>query len=88
MKWYYKAFIALFVISLAGGFIWNAGHNNALYQAAQVEVNGQREVIAKQAFNFNRLNRVSEYASRNNSHIDDGTEKNSYRVSGVTTPRY
>ncbi|MCS3430043.1 hypothetical protein [Klebsiella sp. BIGb0407] len=73
-----KAFLimlGLFVICLAGGIIWNAGHNNALLQTAQSEVNGQREVIAKQAFDFNRFNQVSEFTNRNNSLIDASTEK-------------
>lgn len=69
MKWHYKAPIALFVISLAGGFIWNAGHNNALYQGALNEIYGQRKVIAKQAFDFNRFNRAADFNRRNNALI-------------------
>ena len=69
MKWYYKAPIALFVISLAGGFIWNAGHNNALYRAAQDEIYGQRQVIARQAFDFNRFNQAADFNRRNNALI-------------------
>lgn len=61
MKWHYKAPIALFIISLAGGFIWNAGHNNALFRAAQDEIYGQRQVIARQAFDFNRFNQAAEF---------------------------
>lgn len=40
-------------------------HDNAL----------QGQVIAMQAFNFNRFNQVAENASRHNSLIDAGTEK-------------
>lgn len=69
MKWYYKAPIALFVISMAGGFIWNAGHNNALYREAQDEIYGQRKVIASQAFDFNRFNQVADINRRNNTLI-------------------
>jgi len=69
MKWHYKAPIALFVISLAGGFIWNAGHNNALYQGALNEIYGQRKVIARQAFDFNRFNQAADFNRRNNSLI-------------------
>jgi hypothetical protein len=67
--------LGLFVICLAGGLIWNAGHNSSLLQAAQSEVYSQRGVIASQAFNFNRFNQVSEFTSRNNSLIDASTEK-------------
>jgi len=69
MKWYYKTPIALFVISLAGGFIWNAGHNNALYRAAQDEIYGQRQVIARQAFDFNRFNQATDFNRRHNALI-------------------
>lgn len=69
MKWQYKAPIALFVISLAGGFIWNAGHNNALFLAAQDEIYGQRQVIARQAFDFNRFNQAAEFNRRNDALI-------------------
>lgn len=67
MKWLYKAPIALFVISLTGGFIWNAGHHNALYRAAQDEIYGQRKVIARQAFDFNRFNQTVDFNHRNNT---------------------
>lgn len=69
MKWYYKAPIALFVICLTGGFIWNAGHNNALYRAAQDEIYGQRQVIARQAFDFNRFNQATDFNRRHNALI-------------------
>lgn len=69
MKLYYKAPIALFVMTLTGGFIWNAGHNNALYRAAQDEIYGQRQVIARQAFDFNRFNQAADFNRRNNSLI-------------------
>lgn len=74
MKWYHQVFIALFVICLAGGIIWNAGHNNSLLQTAQNEVDGQRAVIAKQAFDFNRFNQISDFTNRNNSLIAARTE--------------
>lgn len=73
-----KAFLiilGLFVICIAGGLIWNAGHNNSLLQTTQSEVDGQRAVIASQAFNFNRFNQVSDFTSRNNSLIGAKTEK-------------
>lgn len=73
-----KAFLimlGLFVICLAGALIWNAGHNNSLLQTAQSEVDGQRAVIASQAFNFNRANQVSDFTSRNNSLIAANAEK-------------
>jgi len=75
MKWYHQALIALLLLCCAGALIWNAGHNNALYQTAQTEVDGQRTVIASQAFNFNRFNQVSDFTSRNNSLINASTEK-------------
>lgn len=71
----FQILLALFVICLAGGLIWNAGHNNSLLQTAQGEVDGQRAVIASQAFNFNRFNQVSDFTSRNNSLIGAKTEK-------------
>jgi len=75
MKWYHQALIALLVFCSIGALIWNAGHNNAKYQEAQKEVATQSEVIASQAFNFNRFNQVSEFTSRNNSLINASTEK-------------
>lgn len=35
----------------------------------------QGQVIATQAFNFNRFNQIAEFTNRNNSLIDAGTEK-------------
>ena len=75
MKWYHWSLVVLFIVSLAGGIIWNAGHNNALLQTAQSEVDGQRTVIAKQAFDFNRFNQISDFTNRNNSLIAANTEK-------------
>ena len=75
MKWYHWSLVVLFIVSLAGGIIWDAGHNNALLQTAQSEVDGQRTVITKQAFDFNRFNQVSDFTNRNNSLISANTEK-------------
>lgn len=44
-------------------------------EKAEQEVDGQRLVIATQAFNINRFNQIADYTSRNNSLIDDGAEK-------------
>ena len=75
MKWYYKPLIGLFILSMAGALIWNAGNSSAKHQEAQKEIDRQREVIAKQAFDFNRFNQVAEFTSRNNSLIGADTEK-------------
>lgn len=44
-------------------------------EKAEQEVDGQRQVIATQAFNMNRFNKIADYTDRNNSLIDAGTEK-------------
>lgn len=44
-------------------------------EKAEQEVDGQRLVIATQAFNINRFNQIADYTSRNNSLIDAGAEK-------------
>ncbi|WP_312740851.1 hypothetical protein [Cedecea neteri] len=44
-------------------------------EKAEKEVDGQRQVIATQAFNINRFNQIADYTSRNNSLIDAGSEK-------------
>nr|WP_255483444.1 hypothetical protein [Cedecea sp. P7760] len=43
--------------------------------AAEKEVDGQRQVIATQAFNMNRFNQIADYTDRNNSLIDASAEK-------------
>lgn len=42
---------------------------------AEREVDGQRQVIAAQAFNINRFNKIADYTNQNNSLIDAGAEK-------------
>ncbi|XUV84035.1 hypothetical protein ACREYP_04855 [Enterobacter sp. TMH.L2] len=44
-------------------------------EKAEQEVDGQRQVIATQAFNMNRFNQIADYTDRHNSLIDAGTEK-------------
>ncbi|SMG37351.1 hypothetical protein [Cedecea sp. NFIX57] len=44
-------------------------------EKAEQEVDGQRQVIATQAFNMNRFNQIADYTDRNNSLIDAGAEK-------------
>lgn len=44
-------------------------------EKAEQEVDGQRQVIATQAFSMNRFNKIADYTDRNNSLIDAGTEK-------------
>lgn len=39
-------------------------------EKAEQEVDGQRQVIATQAFNINRFNQIADYTNRNNSLID------------------
>lgn len=75
MKWYHQALIALLFFCCFGALVWNAGSNSAKYQDAKKEVDSQGAVIAKQAFDFNRFNQVSEFTNRNNSLIDASTEK-------------
>ena len=75
MKWYHQGLIALLLFCSIGALIWTAGNNSAKYQEAQKEVDSQSAVIAKQAFDFNRFNQVSEFTNRNNSLIDASTEK-------------
>jgi hypothetical protein len=61
---------------------WAVEHYHSKYREEQKrtddalkDVDGQRQVIATQAFNISRFNQIAEYASRNNSLIDAGTEK-------------
>ncbi|KGQ02720.1 Lysozyme [Beauveria bassiana D1-5] len=82
MNWQFRALLALFVLSLAGGLIWSANHYHGMYlveqkraDAAEKEVDGQRLVIATQTFNMNRFNQIAGYTNRNNSLIDAGAEK-------------
>ncbi|QLR43699.1 hypothetical protein HV346_13870 [Enterobacter sp. RHBSTW-00994] len=82
MKLQYQVLIALFIVSLAGGLIWSANYYHGQYldaksraDTAEQEVNGQREVIVTQAFNFSRFNQIAEYTSRHNSLIDASTEE-------------
>ncbi|MER1496078.1 hypothetical protein KC928_13240 [Enterobacter cloacae] len=82
MKLQYRLLIALFIVSLAGGLIWSANYYHGQYlnaksraDTAEQEVNGQREVIVTQAFNFSRFNQIAEYTSRHNSLIDGSTEE-------------
>ncbi|WNJ80595.1 hypothetical protein RJE46_04980 [Cedecea neteri] len=44
-------------------------------EKAEQEVDGQRQVIATQAFNMNRFNQIADYTDRHNSLIDAGAEK-------------
>jgi hypothetical protein len=44
-------------------------------EKAEQEVDGQRLVIANQAFNINRFNQIADYTRRNNSLIDADAEK-------------
>jgi hypothetical protein len=78
----YRVLFLAFVVCLAGGLIWSANHYHGKYlaeqkraDAAEKEVDGQRQVIATQAFNINRFNQIADYTNRNNSLIDDGAEK-------------
>ncbi len=78
----YRLLLFALVVSLAGGLIWSANHYHGKYlteqkraDAAEKEVDGQRQVIANQAFNINRFNQIADYTDRNNSLIDAGTEK-------------
>jgi hypothetical protein len=82
MKTGYQFIAAIFIITLAGGLFWSANHYHGKYlkelsraDHAELEVHGQRQVIATQAFNINRFNQIAEYSSRNNSLIDAGSEK-------------
>ena len=75
MKWHHQALIALLFFCCFGALIWNAGNNSAKYQDAQKEIDSQSAVIAKQAFDFNRFNQVSDFTNRNNSLINARTEK-------------
>ncbi|MCG0458534.1 hypothetical protein L6R44_20950 [Enterobacter cloacae complex sp. ECC445] len=43
-------------------------------EKAEKEVDGQRQVIATQAFNINRFNQIADYTNRNNSLIDASTD--------------
>ncbi|WP_336818096.1 hypothetical protein [Cedecea sp. MMO-103] len=51
------------------------GEQRTRAEKAEQEVDGQRQVIATQAFNINRFNQIADYTSRNNSLIDAGAEK-------------
>ncbi|EAA3032512.1 hypothetical protein DRF10_23525 [Salmonella enterica subsp. enterica] len=82
MKMSYWVLIATFIACIAGGLIWSADHYHGKFlkeqrraDIAEREVEMQRQVIAAQAFNFNRFNLIAENASRLNSLIDAGTEK-------------
>ncbi|AIR07154.1 exported protein from phage origin [Cedecea neteri] len=82
MKSSFWLILAVFVACLAGGLIWSANHYHGKYLAeqkradtAEKEVDGQRLVIATQAFNMNRFNQIADYTNRNNSLIDAGAEK-------------
>ncbi|EEP9553025.1 TPA: hypothetical protein ACIVP0_002820 [Salmonella enterica subsp. diarizonae serovar 61:l,v:z35] len=82
MKISYLILIAIFIACIAGGLIWSADHYHGKFlkeqrraDSAEREVEMQGQVIAAQAFNFNRFNLVAENASRLNSLIDAGTEK-------------
>ncbi|WNJ81673.1 hypothetical protein RJE46_10745 [Cedecea neteri] len=82
MKTSFWLILAVFVACLAGGLIWSANHYHGMYlveqkraDAAEKEVDGQRLVIATQAFNMNRFNQIADYTNRNNSLIDAGAEK-------------
>lgn len=44
-------------------------------EKAEQEVDGQRQVIATQAFNINRFNQIADYTNRNNSLIDASSDK-------------
>lgn len=43
-------------------------------EKAEKEVDGQRQVIATQAFNINRFNQIADYTNRNNSLIDASSD--------------
>ena len=43
-------------------------------EKAEQEVDGQRQVIATQAFNINRFNQIADYTNRNNSLIDASSD--------------
>ncbi|ENG4133533.1 hypothetical protein ABT208_000513 [Escherichia coli] len=43
-------------------------------EKAEQEVDGQRQVIAIQAFNINRFNQIADYTNRNNSLIDASSD--------------
>ncbi|WP_227317449.1 hypothetical protein [Cedecea davisae] len=82
MNWQYRTLLTLFILSLAGGLIWSANHYHGKYlaeqkrsDAAEKVVDGQRQVIANQAFNMNRFNQIADYTDRHNSLIDAGAEK-------------
>ncbi|NIG74685.1 hypothetical protein F3J34_13905 [Klebsiella sp. Ap-873] len=78
----YRLLLFALVVSLAGGLIWSANHYHGMYLteqrragAAEKEVDGQRQVIANQAFNINRFNQIADYTDRHNSLINAGSEK-------------
>lgn len=47
MKWYYKSFIALFIICMAGGLVNSANHYHGLYKNEQYRAN-KAESLANQ----------------------------------------
>ncbi|HEY3982501.1 hypothetical protein [Cedecea sp.] len=61
---------------------WAVDHYHSKYREAQKraddalkDVDGQRQVIAIQAFNMNRFNQIADHTRRNHSLIDAGAEK-------------
>lgn len=58
MKWYRRALIALFIISLAGGLIYSADHYHSLYKDEQKRAD-DAELLAKQ-----RLDRINDMQVR------------------------
>jgi hypothetical protein len=77
-----KILLLVFVVCLVGGLMLSACHYHSKFLEAQKraddalkDVDGQRQVIATQAFNINRFNQIAEYASRNNSLTEAGAEK-------------
>jgi hypothetical protein len=70
------------VVAILLSLSWAVDHYHGKYFEEQKraddalkDVDGHRQIIATQAFNINRFNQIAEYASRNNSQTDAGTEK-------------
>lgn len=82
MKLSYRLLIGAFTMTCLGALGWSASYYHDKYQQelnradiAEREVAMQGQVIAVQAFNFNRFNQVAENASRLNSLIDASSDK-------------
>ncbi|MEN3754456.1 hypothetical protein ABC733_22780 [Mangrovibacter sp. SLW1] len=82
MKLRYQFITTGFITALVVGGLWSASHYYNKYQTEKLradmvegEVKSQAQVIARQAFNFNRFNQIAEYAGTLNSVISANDEK-------------